>query len=104
PSGTGFGDRGRSLKLVDDHFVLLSGDTNSPDFPVVDAWQSDFGGVVDGAVMRWSLLRPGDANGDLVFDTADLIQVFAAGQYEDGVAADSDWSTGDWNDDGEFTS
>lgn len=44
----------------------------------------------------------GDANLDGRFDSSDLIQVFAAGQYEDAIAGNSDWSTGDWNCDGEF--
>ena len=32
------------------------------------------------------------------------IQVFAAGEYEDGVANNSNWPTGDWNCDGDFDS
>jgi hypothetical protein len=104
PADVGFGDRGRSLQVIDDHWVLISGDTNSDDFPILNAYQDQFGGVVDGAVLRWTFLRPGDANGDLVFDSSDLIQVFGAGQYEDDVAGNSDWESGDWNYDGEFTS
>jgi hypothetical protein len=30
--------------------------------------------------------------------------VFQAGQYEDGVTANSQWETGDWNGDAEFDS
>jgi hypothetical protein len=104
-SGQGtFGDRGRSLKVVDDHLVVFSGDTDSADFPLLDARQTQFGGVADGALLEWSFLYPGDANGDLIFDSNDLIQVFAAGQYEDAIVGNSDWSTGDWNFDGDFTS
>ena len=33
-----------------------------------------------------------------------MIEVFVAGQYEDGIATNSSWSTGDWNADGDFTS
>jgi hypothetical protein len=44
----------------------------------------------------------GDANLDRQFDSSDLIQVFAAGQYEDQVASNSGWAEGDWNADGEF--
>ena len=47
---------------------------------------------------------PGDANLDGRFDSEDLVHVFIAGQYEDGVAANSGWATGDWNCDGEFDS
>ncbi len=45
---------------------------------------------------------PGDANLDGVFDAADLILVFQAGQFEDGLVGNSVWATGDWNGDGEF--
>jgi hypothetical protein len=44
----------------------------------------------------------GDANLDGLFGTDDFVAVFVAGQYEDGVAANSTWATGDWNGDSEF--
>ena len=44
----------------------------------------------------------GDANLDGFFDTADLVQLFQAAQYEDGVVGNSTWATGDWNCDREF--
>lgn len=47
---------------------------------------------------------PGDANLDGRFDSQDLIEVFVAGQYEDTVAENSLWSSGDWDGDGEFDS
>ncbi|MCA9198382.1 MAG: VCBS repeat-containing protein, partial [Planctomycetales bacterium] len=47
---------------------------------------------------------PGDANRDGVFDSADFVQVFQAGQFEDDVRGNSIWETGDWNDDGDFDS
>ncbi|MCA9201236.1 MAG: hypothetical protein KDA87_27030, partial [Planctomycetales bacterium] len=46
----------------------------------------------------------GDSNLDGVFDSADLVLVFAAAQYEDGVLLNSGWAEGDWNSDGEFDS
>ena len=46
----------------------------------------------------------GDANLDRVFDSSDLVRVFTAGQYDDGIEANSSWATGDWNCDGEFDS
>ncbi|MCA9152840.1 MAG: PEP-CTERM sorting domain-containing protein, partial [Planctomycetales bacterium] len=46
----------------------------------------------------------GDANLDGVFDTTDFVEVFQAGQYEDGLDKNSLWQTGDWNGDGEFDS
>jgi hypothetical protein len=45
----------------------------------------------------------GDANMDREFNSGDLVLVFQAGQYEDAVAYNSTWSTGDWDADGEFT-
>jgi probable HAF family extracellular repeat protein len=46
----------------------------------------------------------GDANLDGVFGSGDLVDVFVAAQYEDGVFGNSTWSTGDWNGDLEFSS
>jgi hypothetical protein len=46
----------------------------------------------------------GDANLDSVFDSSDVVAVFAAGQYEDDMDDNSGWATGDWNADGDFTS
>ncbi len=46
----------------------------------------------------------GDADLDGKFDSTDLIKVFQGGEYEDGVAANSGWSDGDWNGDAEFDS
>jgi hypothetical protein len=44
----------------------------------------------------------GDANLDGIFNSADVVQVFQAGEYEDGIAGNSVWSEGDWNCDSEF--
>ena len=44
----------------------------------------------------------GDANLDGQFDSGDLVEVFQAGQYEDGIPGNSTWATGDWNGDAEF--
>jgi len=46
----------------------------------------------------------GDANLDDEFNSGDLIQVFAAGEYEDAFPGNSTWAEGDWNADGDFTS
>ena len=45
---------------------------------------------------------PGDANGDRIFNSSDLVQVFRYGQYEDGIADNSIWESGDWNGDQDF--
>ncbi len=64
-------------------------------------------GLVDRSDMRVLIEQilgttPGDANLDGRFNSTDLIEVFQAGQYEDGIVNNSLWSTGDWNCDGEF--
>ena len=46
----------------------------------------------------------GDSNLDGEFNSSDFVQVFTAGEYEDGVAGNSTWAEGDWNADGEFDS
>lgn len=46
----------------------------------------------------------GDANLDGEFNSSDFVVLFSAGEYEDGVANNSTWSTGDFNGDGEFDS
>jgi hypothetical protein len=46
----------------------------------------------------------GDADLDGTFDSADLVQVLASGEYEDGVELNSTWLTGDSDGDSEFTS
>ena len=45
----------------------------------------------------------GDANLDGRFDSADLVAIFTANEFEDQVAGNSTWREGDWNGDGEFT-
>ena len=45
----------------------------------------------------------GDANLDGLFSTADLVQVFQHGHFEDEFTKNSTWESGDWNGDGEFT-
>lgn len=46
----------------------------------------------------------GDANLDGEFSSSDIVDLFAAGEYEDGVAQNSRWETGDFNGDAEFDS
>jgi hypothetical protein len=45
----------------------------------------------------------GDSNLDGQFTTRDLVEVFAIGGYEDGVAGNAGWLGGDWNGDLDFT-
>ena len=64
------------------------------------AWQNNEWSARTDAYFQ--LARPGDANLDGVFDTADLVQILQIGEYEDTVAGNSVWQDGDWNQDGDF--
>jgi hypothetical protein len=46
----------------------------------------------------------GDVNFDNEFNSGDLLEIFAAGEYEDTIEDNSVWIEGDWNGDGEFES
>ena len=46
----------------------------------------------------------GDSNLDGEFNSADLVVVFSAGEYEDEIPFNSGWADGDWNGDGDFNS
>ena len=55
--------------------------------------------------LTWYENRPsGDANGDGLFDSSDLVQVFQSAEYEDDVPGNSTFQEGDWNGDGDFDS
>ena len=45
----------------------------------------------------------GDANDDGAFNSSDMVQVFQAGEYEDGIDGNSTFDEGDWDGDGDFT-
>ena len=53
----------------------------------------------------FGLMAPitGDSNGDGRFDSADLVLVFQAAEYEDALAGNSTWAEGDWSGDGDFS-
>ncbi len=46
----------------------------------------------------------GDSDLSGTFDSGDFVAVFQQGEYEDGVAGNSGWASGDWNGDTEFDS
>ena len=57
---------------------------------------------LDNVSLRFA--APGDANIDGGFNSTDLVEVLANGEYEDTVVSNSTWSEGDWNNDLEFDS
>jgi hypothetical protein len=67
-----------------------------------DAAQQNVVFGLDNVSLRFA--APGDANVDGVFNSADLIDVLANGEYEDNVLGNSTWSEGDWTGDNEFDS
>ena len=46
-----------------------------------------------------NVAQPGDANGNGVFNSSDLVQVFQVGEYEDEIDHNSTWAEGDWSGD-----
>lgn len=52
--------------------------------------------------LKLTYIGDSDLNGE--FNSGDFVVVFTAGEYEDGIAGNSTWATGDWNGDTEFDS
>jgi hypothetical protein len=46
----------------------------------------------------------GDSNRDGIFNSSDLVVIFQAGKYEDGIPESATFEEGDWNGDSEFDS
>jgi hypothetical protein len=53
------------------------------------------------SLIRYRAL-PGDGDGDGLFNSNDLLNVFQFGQYEDDIEDNSDWTSGDWTGDLDF--
>ncbi|MCA9150697.1 MAG: hypothetical protein KDA92_15400 [Planctomycetales bacterium] len=81
----------RHLTLYD--FIFDLNTDEAVDFDDLAIWVHD---------IRVTHFGDSDLNGE--FDSTDLVNVFQSGQYEDEVAENSTWSSGDWNGDREFTS
>ena len=96
-------DENNVLDIVDLELLraAVQSGQNDPDFDLdglgtVD--QKDLTTLVQVLMSSWI----GDANLDGEFNTADFVQVFQFGEYEDDIVGNSTWKTGDWNADGEF--
>lgn len=87
--------------LVDENGDPILGDplVSDPNAPADNWWLTDQPPVDPPPPIK----TPGDANLDGNFDSADLIQIFQSGQYEDEVVENSTWETGDFDGDLEFT-
>ena len=100
-----FGDFDNSGELDEPDLALLA------DVIATETHDTTFDVTVDGLVDQNDLHHwiknlkhtwIGDANLDGEFNSGDLVQVFQAGHYEDGIANNSTWTEGDWNADSEF--
>lgn len=90
---------------------VLSGTTVAGTFGTVptDGAHLDFGiffqsASNDGTTYDVTILHAvaGDSDGINGFGSGDLVTVFTASEYEDGIPNNSSWVTGDWNHDGDF--
>jgi hypothetical protein len=124
------GQWGGALANSSDTISLMVGDQLVQRFTYSDEWYSETDGAgpslesilaIDSAIEQWELSTswqpsvnhgtpgrargplPGDANRDGLFNTADLLQIFAGGEFEDAVQGNSTWEEGDWDGDGDFT-
>ena len=93
------------LDAADIDLIRSAVQTPNPD-PIFDVDNSGVVDIIDydfwiaDAKRTWQ----GDANLDGEFNSGDLVQVFASGEYEDGIPGNSSWTTGDWDGNFEFDS
>ncbi|MCA9153043.1 MAG: hypothetical protein KDA92_27260, partial [Planctomycetales bacterium] len=86
---------GATLEIVD------ANSTNLALWGQASGWRAS--GVVGGSPGSLVSTVVGDVTGDGVFNSSDLVAIFTAGEYEDGIAGNSTYNEGDWNGDGDFT-
>ena len=100
------------VEYLDDWHALTDGEGFSleiinPNHLDLERWNQKEGWLpsrqIHGTPGRASVVI-GDANGDGVFNSDDLLSVFQSGEFEDAIVGNSDFSEGDWNGDGEFDS
>ncbi len=127
------GEWSGGLNNSSERVVLVAGDVTLADFSYSDRWHTTTDGdgytlqAIDeagdptllGTGTAWrpssqlggSPGRPddtqapltGDSNHDGKFDSGDLVLVFQAGKYEDGIAQNATFEEGDWDGDRDFT-
>lgn len=118
----GLSNGGEQLTLLGDGFTIQQFSYSDDWYPATDGEGPSLEIVnVNGALQLWGQREgwkvssaiggtPGDGAGDVVgdsnhdgiFSSSDLVAVFSAGEYEDGVDNNSSFEEGDWNGDGDF--
>ncbi len=124
------GEWSGGLSNASERLVLVAGDQTIADFSYDDGWHpttdgdgpslqavneaGDLATLGTAAAWRPSAVSggspgrsegpiPGDSNHDGIFNSGDLVMVFAAGKYEDSIAGNATFEDGDWDGDGDFT-
>ena len=82
----------------------LGGIIGDDSFTNIVIRDGDFGENYNFGELPLTSVVVGDSNQDGIFDSADLIRVFQANEYEDELAGNSTFAEGDWNGDGDFDS
>ncbi|MCA9197913.1 MAG: pre-peptidase C-terminal domain-containing protein, partial [Planctomycetales bacterium] len=105
PTLTGDFDRNGTVNINDLDLLCARLSIGS----TADRYDVNGDGAVNGSDVSYMLENVlqtvvGDVNLDGTFDSADLVKIFSAGEYEDSRTDNSVWSTGDWNCDGDFDS
>ncbi len=95
----GKGDFGPPLEITDDVF---GGSVSVGDLDADGDLDFVFGG--EDGIIWYEQRLVGDSNDDGIFDSSDLVTVFAGGKYEDGIRRNATFDEGDWNLDGDFDS
>ena len=101
-----------SMQFTDRVFVApnVNDSTNNQsvlDFAIGDINSNGTLDIVAGGrngIVSYSPPLAGDSNGDGIFNSTDLVFVFAAGKYEDNIPNNATFEEGDWNGDGDFDS
>ncbi|MCA9217562.1 MAG: matrixin family metalloprotease, partial [Planctomycetales bacterium] len=98
-----YGEAPPYIPAIDEVFAAVRNGVANPEF---DLNADGFVNQADANFLIHDILMTnfGDANLDRVFDSSDLVRIFQAGEYDDGIGGNSTWIEGDWNGDGEFDS
>ena len=80
--------------------VIVNPEADLPAWNQQEGWS--LSGIHGGSPGR-KTGRPGDVNGDGIFNSEDLVAVQQVGEFEDNIENNSTFAEGDWDGDGDFT-